>query len=85
MGGATLHLGGGDWISEPIYIPCHVCNMRVHGGTLRASPSFPANSSHMIESAWGCAGVDNAGGPSSSVSPSYCWTAAATRRAACTC
>ena len=64
MGGATLHLGGGDYlISEPIYIPCHVCNMRVHGGTLRASPSFPANSSYMIESGWGCAGVDNAGSP----------------------
>ena len=64
MGGATLHLGGGDYlISEPIIIPCHVCNMRVHGGTLRASSRFPANSSYMIESGYGCPGVDNAGSP----------------------
>eukprot|EP01052_Picozoa_sp_SAG31_P014286 SAG31_NODE_882_length_11260_cov_3.357104_4_plen_338_part_00 len=64
MGGATLHLGGGDFlISEPIIIPCHVCNMRVHGGTLRASSNFPVNSSYMIESGYGCRGTDNAGSP----------------------
>ena len=64
MGGATLHLAGGDYlISEPIVIPCHVCNMRVHGGTLRASSSFPPNATYMIESGFGCAGVDNAGSP----------------------
>ena len=64
MGGATLHLAGGDYlISEPIMIPCHVCNMRIHGGTLRASASFPPNATYMIESGFGCSGMDNAGSP----------------------
>ena len=64
MGGATLHLGGGDYtISAPIVIPCHVCNMRIHGGTLRASNSFPQNSSFLIESGQSECGADNLGAP----------------------
>ena len=42
LGGATLDLGGGEFlISAPLIIPPHVGNVRIRGGTLRASPSFP--------------------------------------------
>jgi hypothetical protein len=42
LGGATLDLGGGEFlISAPLVIPPHVGNARIRGGTLRASPSFP--------------------------------------------
>jgi hypothetical protein len=109
MGGATLHLGGGDcprrpgavkrhqhlpfflcesvlygafvWarralnsrkrrfsaradtISAPIIIPCHVCNMRIHGGTLRASNTFPQNGSFLLQSGGAECGADNMGAP----------------------
>lgn len=42
LGGATLDLGGGEYlISAPLIIPPHVGNARIRGGTLRASSSFP--------------------------------------------
>ena len=42
LGGATLDLGGGEFlISAPLVIPPHVGNVRIRGGTLRASPTFP--------------------------------------------
>lgn len=42
LGGATLDLGGGEFlISAPLIIPPHVGNVRIRGGTLRASSSFP--------------------------------------------
>ena len=44
LGGATLDLGGGEYlISAPLVIPPHVGNVRIRGGTLRASPSFPSD------------------------------------------
>ena len=44
LGGATLDLGGGEYlISSPLIIPPHVGNVRIRGGTLRASPTFPAD------------------------------------------
>ena len=43
LGGATLDLLGGEYlISSPLIIPPHVGNVRIRGGTLRASASFPA-------------------------------------------
>jgi hypothetical protein len=43
LGGATLDLLGGEYlISAPLIVPPHVGNLRIRGGTLRASPSFPA-------------------------------------------
>jgi hypothetical protein len=63
MGGASLNLGGGDFlISAPIVIPCHVCNVRVHGGTLRATKGFPRDK-YLIETAVGCASNNGAGAP----------------------
>ena len=42
LGGATLDLGGGEFlVSAPLVIPPHVGNVRIRGGTLRASASFP--------------------------------------------
>eukprot|EP00939_MAST-03C_sp_MAST-3C-sp1_P003382 g3382.t1 len=45
LGGATLDLAGGEYlISEPVSIPPLVGNVRIRGGTLIASPNFPASS-----------------------------------------
>jgi hypothetical protein len=45
LGGATLDLNGGEYlISEPIHVPPLVGNVRIRGGTLRASESFPIDS-----------------------------------------
>ena len=42
LGGATLDLGGGEYlVSAPLVIPPHTGNVRIRGGTLRASASFP--------------------------------------------
>ena len=42
FGGATLDLNGGEYlISAPIVVPVFAGNMRITGGTLRASKSFP--------------------------------------------
>ena len=63
MGGASLNLAGGDFIiSAPIVIPCHVCNVRVHGGTLRAGPAFPAHM-YLVETAVGCPENNGSGTP----------------------
>ena len=44
LGGVVLDLQGGDYlISAPLAIPQFVGNMRIIDGTLRASPSFPAD------------------------------------------
>jgi len=44
LGGATLDLQGGEYlISTPLIIPPHVGNVRIRGGTLRASSTFPAD------------------------------------------
>ena len=49
LGGVVLDLGGGDYvISEPIVFPSGYGNYRIIDGTLRASPTFPAES-FMIE------------------------------------
>lgn len=43
LGGATLDLGGGEYlIGKPLVIPTFVGNVRIRGGTLRASASFPS-------------------------------------------
>ena len=40
-GGATIHLGGGDYlVSKPIIIPSMVGNLRIIEGTIRASSDF---------------------------------------------
>ena len=45
LGGATLDLNGGEFlISEPIRVPPLVGNVRIRGGTLRASSTFPSQS-----------------------------------------
>ena len=45
LGGATLDLKGGEFlISEPIRVPPLVGNVRIRGGTLRASATFPSHS-----------------------------------------
>lgn len=42
FGGATLDLNGGEYVvSAPIVVPVFVGNVRITGGTLRASKSFP--------------------------------------------
>ena len=42
LGGATLRLGGGDYvISAPLIIPPGFGNLRIAEGTLRASAAFP--------------------------------------------
>lgn len=42
LGGATLDLGGGEYlIGKPLIIPAFVGNVRIRGGTLRATASFP--------------------------------------------
>lgn len=42
LGGATLDLGGGQYlIGAPLVIPPFTGNVRIRGGTLRASASFP--------------------------------------------
>lgn len=44
FGGAALDLGGGEFlVSAPIQIPAYVGNIRITGGTLRASKSFPSD------------------------------------------
>ena len=44
FGGATLDLAGGEFlISAPVLVPVLVGNARITGGTLRASPTFPAD------------------------------------------
>jgi hypothetical protein len=44
LGGATLDLMGGEYlISRPLLIPKLVGNVRVRGGSLRASATFPAD------------------------------------------
>jgi hypothetical protein len=44
LGGAVLDLAGGDYlISSPLAIPQYYGNFRIQQGTLRASPTFPAN------------------------------------------
>eukprot|EP00729_Bicosta_minor_P008733 gene8730-4700_t len=44
LGGATLDLEGGEYlISASLIIPPHVGNVRIRGGTLRASASFPTD------------------------------------------
>jgi len=44
LGGAALDLSGGEFlISRPIIIPPLVGNVRITGGTLRATQSFPAD------------------------------------------
>jgi len=49
LGGATLDLNGGEYlISKPIPISLLVGNVRIRGGTLRASQSFPS-ASFLIE------------------------------------
>jgi hypothetical protein len=43
LGGATLDLGGGDYlISSPIVIPENYGNFHIQRGTIRASPTFPS-------------------------------------------
>ena len=43
LGGATLDLRGGEYlVSQPLIIPKLVGNVRIRGGSLLASPSFPA-------------------------------------------
>ena len=45
-GGAVLDLRGGQYlISAPVVIPPHYGNLNVNSGTLRATPTFPANRS----------------------------------------
>lgn len=49
LGGVTIDLQGGDYLlSRPIAVPEWVGNMRIVGGTIRASPDFPADR-YMIE------------------------------------
>eukprot|EP01065_Artemidia_motanka_P012713 TRINITY_DN1701_c10_g1_i1.p1 TRINITY_DN1701_c10_g1~~TRINITY_DN1701_c10_g1_i1.p1 ORF type:complete len:505 (+),score=193.60 TRINITY_DN1701_c10_g1_i1:205-1515(+) len=44
MGGVTMDLAGGDYlISQPIVVPPFFGNLHFRAGTLRASPSFPAD------------------------------------------
>jgi hypothetical protein len=44
LGGATLHLGGGQYlINAPIVIPMYYGNLLITDGTLRAGPNFPPN------------------------------------------
>eukprot|EP00656_Telonema_subtile_P028136 TRINITY_DN3040_c0_g1_i6.p1 TRINITY_DN3040_c0_g1~~TRINITY_DN3040_c0_g1_i6.p1 ORF type:complete len:415 (+),score=70.14 TRINITY_DN3040_c0_g1_i6:131-1375(+) len=44
LGGATLDLRGGEYlISSPVIIPKLTGNVRVRGGSLKASSSFPAS------------------------------------------
>jgi hypothetical protein len=44
FGGATLDLAGGEYlISAPVVVPLLVGNVRITGGTLRASPNFPSD------------------------------------------
>jgi hypothetical protein len=44
FGGATLDLAGGEFlISAPLVVPVLVGNVRITGGTLRASQTFPAD------------------------------------------
>lgn len=44
LGGAALDLAGGSYlISAPLTVPGHVSNLRLHQGTLRASPRFPSD------------------------------------------
>jgi len=44
LGGATLDLGGGQYLlSAPVVIPPMYGNLHVSDGTLRASPTFPDN------------------------------------------
>eukprot|EP01084_Bolivina_argentea_P051219 94207_1 len=48
-GGATIHLGGGDYlISAPLIIPQYFGNLRMVHGTLRASPSFTPKNSYLL-------------------------------------
>lgn len=43
LGGATLDLGGGEFVvSEPLVVSPYLGNVRISGGSLRASKSFPA-------------------------------------------
>ena len=62
LGGATLELGGGEYlISSPLIIPPHVGNVRIRGGTLRASPTFPSDRFLIEVGEAGCAtGCKNA-------------------------
>lgn len=49
LGGATLDLGGGQYlIAAPIVIPPFTGNVRIQGGTLRAAPKF-ASDRYLIE------------------------------------
>jgi len=42
QGGSTLDLQGGEYLlSAPMVVPAGFGNVRLSGGTLRASPSFP--------------------------------------------
>lgn len=44
LGGAALDLAGGSYlISAPLTVPGGVSNLRLHQGTLRASPRFPSD------------------------------------------
>jgi hypothetical protein len=44
LGGVVLDLQGGDYlISSPLVVPQFVGNLRIIDGTLRATPSFPAD------------------------------------------
>ncbi|KAG0499504.1 hypothetical protein HPP92_004195 [Vanilla planifolia] len=44
LGGAEIHLDGGSYlVSSPISIPSSSGNLKIHGGSLRASDSFPTN------------------------------------------
>ncbi|KAG0503703.1 hypothetical protein HPP92_003775 [Vanilla planifolia] len=44
LGGVEIHLDGGSYlVSSPISIPSSSGNLKIHGGSLRASDSFPTN------------------------------------------
>eukprot|EP01084_Bolivina_argentea_P153183 267116_1 len=48
-GGATLDLGGGDYlISEPLIVPLYFGNLRIVDGTLRATETFAPSTSYLL-------------------------------------
>ena len=62
LGGATLDLNGGEFmISEPIRVPPLVGNVRIRGGTLRASSTFPSQSFLIEIGGDGCVPKDSQG------------------------
>ncbi|KAL1291626.1 hypothetical protein HN51_060164 [Arachis hypogaea] len=49
LGGAQIDLQGGNYIiSKPLKMPVGVGNLMIHGGTIRASNTFP-NNGHLID------------------------------------